>query len=136
MHDIIWLCHNNTTIRLAFSCLGMWCKGAWSRQLLESQNKSQKASFLLSQEFKQSFFHSRALKRGVKLNHGHDKFLILNSKNHEQYWMTILIQIRFQVDNQVDDQVEDCNFDLILIYFWLKSIIFDLFLNKRLIKVD
>ena len=53
--------------------------------------------------------------------------------NHRQFelgfqWirMTITIQIRFQVDNQVDDH----NFDLFLINFWLKSIIFNPFWLK------
>ena len=37
-------------------------------------------------------FHSRALKREVKLNHDHNRFLILNSKNHKQYCFLALKQ--------------------------------------------
>ena len=43
---------------------------------------------------------------------------------------------RFWSDSDSNDHINDSNFDLILIYFGLKSMVFYLFFIKRSIKVD
>ena len=52
---------------------------------LNQEINHKKVPYLLSPEFKYSFFWLRALKLEVKLNHDCHEFRTLNSKNHGQY---------------------------------------------------